>query len=358
MEQQRSRADHLASLAEALRRGDPSPQNTVREFLGLWGAQRRGYWIVQSIRSDLKRAGLETVPDFESVYIDAVVSFRLAAVADVSGMPEPTPVIEQVQVPPPDERESRSLAATYADPTYRLSKLVAANNQPVYVAPDAPFREAVTIMMVNRFSQLPVMTTERVVKGVVSWRTLGSRLALGQTPRIVQDAMERAVEINSDASIFAALPVIVEHDYVLVRAADQRVVGIVTTSDISVQFQQLAEPFLLLGEIENHMRRIISACFGKEDFAAARDSSDAERQVATAADLTFGNYRRLLEEPARWERTRMPIDRSVFVDLLDRVRNIRNDVMHFDPDGIPPADLAVLRDFAAFLSALQNLGIA
>jgi hypothetical protein len=42
---------------------------------------------------------------------------------------------------------------------------------------------------------------------------------------------------------------------------------------------------------------------------------------------------------------------------LNKVREIRNDVMHFDPDGIPPADLEQLRDFAHFLQRLQIIGV-
>lgn len=217
----------LKPVAEALQRGDPCPQITVREFLGLWEAQRRGYWIVQSITRDLATAGLNTVPDFESAYIDATITFRLA-------QPETEAVGAPANVEAPTETaaatpEAPSVVTAYADPTYRLSKLGAANRPPVSVRPDSSLREAVTLMLANQFSQLPVMTTDREVKGIVSWRTIGSRLALGQTPQTAQDAMEAAAEIGSGVSIFAALPVIVEHDYVLVRAPDRRVVGIVTT---------------------------------------------------------------------------------------------------------------------------------
>jgi hypothetical protein len=148
----------------------------------------------------------------------------------------------------------------------------------------------------------------------------------------------------------------VEHQYVLVRGGDQRIVGIITTSDVSLQFQQLAEPFLLLGEVENHIRRIIAPRFSPTELAAAKDAGDGERQVDSAADLSFGEYRRLLEEPNRWNRLELPIDRIEFIRLLDRVRLIRNDVMHFDPDGIPDEDLNVLRDFVRFLRALQRMG--
>ncbi len=69
------------------------------------------------------------------------------------------------------------------DPTYRISKLAAANQTVVSVKPDAVLAECVTKLMSHNFSQLPVMTNEREVKGAISWASIGSRLALsGNSP--------------------------------------------------------------------------------------------------------------------------------------------------------------------------------
>jgi hypothetical protein len=58
-------------------------------------------------------------------------------------------------------------------------------------------------------------------------------------------------EISVNAPLFEAIHSIVEHDCVLVRAVNKKICGIVTTTDLSMQFAQLGEPFLLLGQIEN-----------------------------------------------------------------------------------------------------------
>jgi len=356
MNQQAAPEERLSEIARVLHSGETVPATTVRSFLSwFFGAQRRGHWIVSYIRRALDNAGLQTEPDFESAYLDAEMRFALA------DKPAPTPpdavraeVADKITVS--DHAEIRIVSAAFADPTYRVSKLAAANRTPVSVQPDSTVTEAVTLMMANDFSQLPVISGDRNVKGVVSWRSIGSRLALGQRPVAAREAMEPHAEISADASLFAAIPLIVEHQYVLVRGADQRIVGIVTTSDLSLQFQQLAEPFLLLGEIENHLRRVISSHFAQAELAVVQDPSDGARRIETAADLTFGEYKRLLEEPSRWSRLQLQIDRGTFTGLLEKVREIRNDVMHFDPDGIPDGDLEVLRDFAQFLRTLQTLG--
>lgn len=355
--------ERLGIIASDLHEGKPSPTATVREFLSWFGALRRGYWIVSNIRKALAATGMQTSPDFESAYIDSPISLVLAG--DVQPAPQQQPhVIEAVAVATGVAAVTAIgnvtvavASSSYADPTYRISKLAAANNQPVSIAPDAPLTEAATIMLANDYSQLPVMTSERDVKGIVSWSSIGSRLALGKNGERVRDVMDTHREMRFDASIFQAIPTIVQYQYVLIRANDNRVSGIVTASDLSLQFQQLAEPFLLLGEIENHVRRIIDDHFSTDELAAVRAPADADRQIQQVADLTFGEYIRLLEAPDRWQKLNLSIDRATFCGQLDRVRDIRNDVMHFDPDGIPPDDLQRLREFAAFLQRLQGIGV-
>jgi hypothetical protein len=122
-----------------------------------------------------------------------------------------------------------------------------------------------------------------------------------------------------------------------------------------MQFQQLGEPFLLLGEIENHVRSFLAGKFSREELATLRDPGDASRPIEDISDLGFGDYLRLLQEPSRWERIRLGLDRKCFIKELDEVRQIRNDVMHFDPDGIGDNDLAALRKFVLFLQRVRTL---
>lgn len=338
----------LAEIAEALAAGQEPPVITARQFIGWIDAQRRGAWIVWYLREKLAEHGLVTVPDFESAYIDGQMTFAAAEPEDESdlGSGGDATAGEPVQLD----------LGPYADPTYRISKLQAANTVPTSVGPQDALSVAVTKMLANDFSQLPVMTTEFNVKGMVSWQSIGSRLALGTEGTTVSDFMDIHVEAASTESLFSVIGLVVKHDYVLVRGADNRIAGIVTASDLSLQFRQLTEPFLLIGEIENHVRRIIGEHFSPDELAQACDPDGPSREVTSVADLAFGEYVRLLQKPERWEKLGLDIDRAIVMDDLDRVREIRNDVMHFDPDGIPDDDLEVLRDFSQFMQRLQELG--
>lgn len=74
------------------------------------------------------------------------------------------------------------------------------------------------------------------------------------------------------------------------------------------------------------------------------------------SDLTLGECMRLIERPDNWQKLELKIDRAVFVKGLDEIRRIRNDVMHFDPEGTDEGDVKKLRDFVAFLQRLQRFG--
>jgi hypothetical protein len=205
-------------------------------------------------------------------------------------------------------------------------------------------------MLANSVSQLPVMTNERDVKGMITWQAIGSRMALGATGQYAREYMEPHHEVRFDRSIFSAIPTIIANEYVLIRANDARISGIVTSSDLSVEFRKLTEPFLLLSEIENWIRNIIRDKFTSSDIRSACDPN-ASRDVREVSDLTFGEYIRLLQDPARWAQLDVKIDRVIFCEKLDLVREIRNDVMHFKLN-IKNEDLESLRDYTSFLKYL------
>jgi CBS domain-containing protein len=346
----------LKKIAEDLAAGRVVPPVTTREFLSWFDAQRRGYWVVQSIRRELERAKLQTVPDFESTYIDELIAFRQGD----QKLEEPAKAVVGVSMGPIALESTAQTPAPITlliskDPTYRISKLAAANQRVVSVKPDATLAECMGKMLLRNFSQLPVMTNERDVKGTVSWKTIGSHLALSKMPEFARDAMVPHEEIRASASIFEAIPLVVVHDYVLVRSDDNRIIGIITATDLSEQFQQLSEPFLLLGEIENLLRSIIGDHFSVSELADARDPEDESRKVESPADLNFDEYLRLLQKPDNWKRLGLAIDRMVFCTDLDAIRGIRNNVMHFDPEGIVEDDLRKLRTFTNFLKQLQGV---
>lgn len=359
------RTRRLTSIRDSLAAGEPVESLTVREFIWWFNAERRGYKVTWRIRRQLEQLSLRTVPDFDSVHIDSRICFAtvepLPVVAPdneagAAGAPVAPPdnAPPEPQIPEAQPEPEIYIAGAASEPAFRVSRLLAASTKPLSVPPDCTLREAVTLMLRHDFSQLPVMTNERDVKGVVSWESIAPKLVLrNDRVELVRDCMKQHHEVMSTDSLFRVISRIVEHSYVLVRGEDRTITGIVTTTDLSLQFQQLSEPFLLLSEIENHIRLLIDGKFTADDLNSVKDQADPDRVIETVADLTFGEYIRLLENPANWGKTQIQVDRKIFVKELDKVRLIRNDVMHFDPDGITAEDHGLLRHFVQFLHEMR-----
>jgi len=210
-------------------------------------------------------------------------------------------------------------------------------------------------MLMGDYSQLPVMQGERTIIGVVSWKTIGRKSFVeGGHAEFVRDCMDEHVSaVGEDRPLFEILDTLVREDFVLVLDKQKRVTGIVTMSDVGEQFREVSEPYLLLGAIENQIRRLIAGRFSLEQLRAVRAPGDT-RTIDGLFDLTFAEYTTLLASADNWRRLRLSIDRNTFVAALDGVRRIRNDVMHFDPT-LEEQGVQELRNFARLLRAVSPI---
>ena len=120
-----------------------------------------------------------------------------------------------------------------------------------------------TLLLMHDFSQLAVIQNERKVLGLVSWKSIGACVSLGKEPKCVRDCLDKNVEVlRYDRPLFDAVRTIIRNEIVLIRGREDRITGLVTTTDISEQFMALSAPFLILEQIENHIRRILDGRFG------------------------------------------------------------------------------------------------
>ena len=221
---------------------------------------------------------------------------------------------------------SRASEAFIGDPVLRVRMLPAANREPVTVNRDDPVDKALSLMAMHDYSQLPVTQDMRSVDGMISWRSILLARTKGVESTRVGKCMERHEEVRAEDSLLTAFQKIVDHEAVLVRGAENLITGIVTATDLSIMFREQTEPFLLLSEIENQLRRLINGHFSPEELANAKDPVDEGREVDSVTDLTFGECTRLLEKPEHWQRLGVGLDRKTFVMQLIEVRGIRNDV--------------------------------
>ena len=300
-----------------------SPILTPREFTSWFGYARRGPVFNQQVREKLVSLGLRTEPDFGDAGADQSISLFDSSITE----------------PPPDA-------------TLYVHSLDAANNKPCSLKPDDELSKAITTMASNDYSQMPVMTTPRQLKGIITWKSIGSSARI--TGDRVRHSMDTSVHvIDGRRPLFEAVDIIAEHGYVLVRGRDSSITGIVTATDLNNQLLQLTEAFLLVGEIESHIRRIIHGRFTREEVVNATHF-DKRNAINHIGDLGFGDYCRILEKPELWDRLELQDDRDTFVRQLDEVRLIRNDVMHFNLGRSSVNTIGKLRTLAPFFRSRAN----
>ncbi len=332
----------ILSLRKDLDQGEQR-EESVRTLLAWFGFQRRGVWVSEQIRSMLQANGITTEPDFNSGWIDSRISFKLAQDSEESATGSE----------PKDDPICKIKSGAFVP---KIGMLKSANKLPVSVCRDDQIEKAVSLMLMNDYSQLPVLQGGRKVDGIISWKTIGGYYSKhSKQALVVRDCIESFVEVvEYETPLFEVTKKVIDNEYVLVRSKDQLIKGIVTTSDVSDQFRELSEAFLLVGEIENAVRQLLSGKFRLSEIQKAINTEDAERLVTSLTDLTFGEYVRIFQNHDSWEKLKLSLDRESFCERLDTVRKIRNEIMQFRPDGISPEDIQTLADTARFLRLIVH----
>jgi restriction system protein len=330
-----------AKLYEEVRRrsADQPLTLSIRDFLAVWGAQRRYPAATEQIKSDLAARGLVTVPPFTEGTLDSQIAVLAggaepdesgtSAVTRLSGSRDLSAAVQiaahAAGLLPDEEAETQAVA-------YRVSNLDSANHMPESVRVGDSLGTAMTIMVLRGYSQLPVLDADGRLRGVVSWESIG-RARMADPGAGLQAATVRGQEADRSDDLLDWIGTIQQSGYVLVRDHDHKVCGLVTASDLTVQFGTRVRPFVLVEEIEQRLRRVVDRCIPLDRIRAVVPRGRAAR-VHSAANLTFGAYGHLLKVPENWAALGWGIDQEHFLAALEECRNFRNGLMHFSPDPI------------------------
>jgi hypothetical protein len=188
-------------------------------------------------------------------------------------------------------------------------------------------------MLLNDYSQLAVMEGQRNLRGAVTWKSIAQARNVSPSARF-SDAITEAIDVPYDKDLRDVLPTLEASEFVFVRDAKNIISGIVTTADLVHVYGELATPFLLIGELDQVLRQVISKNFTIEQVASLGGPESA-RKIESFDDLSMGDYQRVLGNQDLWNKLGWPLERDVFVRRLNELRIIRNDVMHFNPDPLP-----------------------
>lgn len=282
---------------------------TIHELLAVWGIRARTFENVDRVMRDLSAAGLSCQPDLEGGSLDTQVTVGLN-----------TPVLEDDH----EDNEDEPLQLPPLAP--RIGDIPSASAGVMSVRPDQSLSYARALMIEHDYSQLPVMASERDLRGYVSWWSIAQAQLAQREIMLVDATRSHPFVVSIDANLLDQVPDIYKTNFVFVRSDDDRICGIVTSSDLSIQFRDLTTPFFQVGEIESRMRVCIDRSFTAEELQAAIGRA----HLRSAADMMFGQYVQLLRDDTRWRQLGWGgIDHARFIQCLEDTRQIRNKIMHF-----------------------------
>lgn len=96
----------------------------------------------------------------------------------------------------------------------------------------------------------------------------------------------------------------------------------------------MAAPFFLIRELDQRLRRAVS----RIDRATWPKDVDHE-------EPSFGDYIKILSSNESWQALAWPLQKRPFIIKLEAIRDMRNDLMHFNsPDPAPPETIRSLEN--------------
>ncbi|MGQ4366119.1 restriction system modified-DNA reader domain-containing protein [Streptomyces sp. SAS_272] len=329
----------LKKARESAAAGSPFALS-VQELLGWWGATGRGL-VNEQIEAELANHSLITSPEFDKVPLTATVHLVKAAEEDAENIPlAGLPSAVTVPAGTSEEQESRETGLT-------VGTLPSALGGVISVKPTATFEEVITLMVLHDFSQLPVLAGPHSLRGSVSWKSIARARHADPGARLSQ-AIVDARDVRYDHDLIDVLPTLAEHDFVLVRDQRNAIAGIVTAADVAQAYGDLAGHFLLIGEMDRRLRQVIAGAFTLPEVTKLCDPKG--ERITSFGDMSIGDYKRVLEHPELWQQLGWPLDRKVFIERLEEIRRIRNNVMHFNSsDPLPKGDVDKIRNLNKLL---------
>ncbi|MFG2584607.1 CBS domain-containing protein [Streptomyces malaysiensis] len=329
----------MATPDDATLKGLEGTTLPIRNLLALWGFRVRDHASVPQVEIDLKNAGFITVPHFAAGALDDQVEVipatreRDTRVGTLDPDQEAADGVE-------DAEESVGM---FPQTAMRVHDLPCAHRV-TSIAPHDPLPLAMGMMAEHGYSQLPVLDLAGTLLGVVTWVSIAHMYATGRESCLTSAMTSEYEIVNATAHLLPVLPLIRAHEFVLVRAANGRVSGIVTAADLAGEFGTVARPFFTLGEIERRLRRCLGRVYDESDFQRVH------KKRKSVDEMMFGEYIRLLDNEARWHKLGWPgVDREHFIGLLSRVKDVRNTVMHFNAPSLRPEQLNLLDRFVGML---------
>jgi CBS domain-containing protein len=236
---------------------------------------------------------------------------------------------------------------------FPIKQLIKDPDSLLSVPKTATVREALTSMVENDFSQLPVRNEQGNLIGLISESSItNTYFHIGATLSLldltVDHCMASPRTISPEADIFEALNML-ENVYAVVVVENQKPVGILTDYDTTHFFRDLTEGLIIIQDIEVTLRQYIDVVFPdshRMDAALMRafkeNKKDPTRPAKEYGELSFGEHIQLIVTEHNWGKfSEYFTPKELFTNLMLQVGDVRNQLAHFR-GGLEPIQLNAL----------------
>lgn len=224
---------------------------------------------------------------------------------------------------------------------FPIKRLIDGQGKPLCITKKSLVREALTLMVENDYSQLPVVDENGLLVGLISensivksYYQIGTAISLLDIT--IDHCMSEVKELSPDADIFEALNLL-DDFYAIVVVNNKEPVGILTNYDTTKFFQDLTEGLIIIEDIEVTLRQYIEKVFSnKERMNAAlfRAFKENKKNPTLPAreynELNFSEHIQLIITENNWEKFSFYLGpKEIFNTYMEKVGIIRNQLAHF-----------------------------
>ena len=184
---------------------------------------------------------------------------------------------------------------------YPVSNLVENRGKPVSATLEMPVTEALSLMLENDFSQLPVIDGEERPLGIITYNEITRTLWYVNRPieeLKVYDTYEqisRSQKVREDENLFDVLDQLRDKNTVLVVNGKEQLIGIITSYDATEYFRLRAEDMMHVEDIEGTIKDLIQVAFVNSDGETNIEKlNEAVIKVASSNQPTKADYAKAL----------------------------------------------------------------
>jgi CBS domain-containing protein len=336
--------EKLQKIVRDLKSGKEVDGVYAKDLRAWFGFSKKGIHVDNHIKNTLVECNLSTVPDFHLKWAWEWIKFELMhenhKFINYSGTQRTYDISQLLdEILPVVDKTSRD--ARVGDS----------------LSPDDTLSHAITLMMARGLSVLPLVHNSKVT-GVLSFKEIVNHIFFNKGFNFANEKLGSYASMppifKKDDNIHSIIPDLTNHECVIVevKVNENMKIFCISKDDIIRVFRELSIPFVLIEEIENKLRQLLSNTYTVDEVNSILTANQKKlTSNSSLSKLTFGNYFYLLKSPELWNKLELNnVDHNIFIDSIEKIKNIRNSVVHFSPDAVDDTDINTLKLFNSMLS--------